>query len=135
MKKILLLFVLMLSLVLCLVSCGGTNDNDDSDPADGNKDSENSESAEAEKYADALELIAEGKYVEAYEILSELGDYQDAEELLENFYYVPVTSLDEFDDERFTAEIFYDEDNLPLHADIVDAEGNKYTIEIGRAHV
>ena len=58
MKKILVLFILVLSMAVSLVSCSST------------------------KYNDALNLIEEGKYADAYVILNELGDYKDAKELL-----------------------------------------------------
>ncbi len=102
MNKIIILFILIFSLSFCFISCNSI------------------------KYNDALELIEKGEYVAAYEILDELGDYKDAQQKIASFRYVLVMATAcNSDGETEYAEIFYNEDNLPIQEVCTYSNGNK----------
>ena len=68
MKRLLCLLLLLSLFTLSLLSCG----------------------EQASHYRQAKALLEQGELAKAYNLLLSLGDYKDAEELLENFYFVPT---------------------------------------------
>lgn len=47
-------------------------------------------SKEASDYRQAKALLEQGELAKAYDLLLALGDYKDAEELLERFHFIPA---------------------------------------------
>ena len=93
MKRFITILLLVVMTALCLSACN------------------------SRKYDDAFELINNGDYDAAFEIFSELGDYKNAREELENFYYVPtkivVIAENSEKDEIGDMTVSYNENNLP----------------------
>ncbi len=71
-------------------------------------------SCDSIEYNEALELIENGEYSEAYEILKELGDYKDAQQIIERFHYVPVAATLVEDVATEHIKLFYDETYRPI---------------------
>lgn len=121
MKKRLLAIILMLSFVMLLfVACESNTE-----------------------YAKAVKLIKQGKYNEAYELLLTVGDYKDAQELLDQFYYVPTSISIQYkapgsETESKISYIFtYNEENLPVQMQYCGADGetkNEYFYD-GNGHL
>ena len=68
MKKVICLLLLLSLFTLSLLSC----------------------SKEASDYRQAKALLERGELAKAYDLLLALGDYKDAEELLERFHFIPA---------------------------------------------
>lgn len=86
------------------------------------------------KYAEALSLLANGQYAEAYDIFVELENYEDSQEYLSHFRYVPIKIYPSYYDEsehRITNHIEYVLNSNGLPTSVISSYGgsDKYTVE------
>ena len=131
-RRFLVLLALILACVFVLSSCnakGGRKEENTTSAStplvEGNKDAQDTDAAA--KYEEALEYLKNGKYNKAYDIFEELGDYEDAEEYLEKFRYVPVTIVNPTYEKTIHFE--YNEDNLLEECYVIYNDGDRGTSE------
>ena len=86
-------------------------------------------SCQANDYKKALALIEDGKYEEAYDLLTELGDNEDAKQLLGRFHYVPTSVVMNTLDRAFSVKVTLGENNLPsaVSREVRTGEYSQYT--------
>lgn len=118
MKKFLSLLLISCFLILAFVGCNDKNHNTENNTtAETTADNKMDESNE-EKYAQALALLEKKDYVSAHAILKELGDYKNANEMLQHFHYVLLEVVETMEyattDSTETSMHYYtyNEDNL-----------------------
>ena len=142
MKKI-IAFMLVMAISFSLFGCElikGKEDPKPESPTVTTPDGpENNDAKDDEKYQNALALIKSGKCKEAYDILKALGDYKDAEELLEKFVMFPIyykysngtmAGTEFVPDEYEEAKAVIGANGIPTKVTYTDSELNENSCEI-----
>ncbi|MBR2465874.1 MAG: hypothetical protein IKB38_02955 [Clostridia bacterium] len=116
MRKILLLFLLISTSLFVFTSCANEEDAANEDQNYTEKDQ--IYAGKEKNYQEALKLIDIGDYNRAYEIFKSLGDYEDSNERLNKFHYIPAffTQTVYFDESIIVyerGEFLFNESNLP----------------------